>query len=91
MSILDGFILEIMKSIPASKEEAGHIHIIVQRPYDHLVRDLKKTFKGQEDVTVKAESRYGQRRDEKEPVSYERRQAERRRKKETLVEVAIST
>jgi len=37
------------------------------------------------------DSRYGQRRTKKEPFSYERRQAERRRQKETLIEVVIST
>jgi len=93
MSILDGFVLNILKSISFSKkeEEAGQMSIIVQRPYDYLVRDLQKVFKGQEEVKVKVDSRYGQRRTKKEPVSYEHRQAERRRKKETLVEVVIST
>jgi len=91
MSILDGFVLNILKSISFSKEEAGHMNIIVRRPYDYLVRDLQKVFKNQEDVKVKVDSRHGQRRTKKEPVSYEHRQAERRRKKETLVEVVIST
>ena len=91
MSILDGFVLNILKSLSFSKEATGQMSIIIRRPYDYLVKDLQKVFKGQEDVKVKVDSRHGQRRTKKEPVSYEHRQAERRRKKETLVEVVIST
>lgn len=90
MSILEGFLLNILKSDPISKEEAGQMNIIVRRPYDYLETELLKVFKGQTDVKVKVDSRYGQRRTKKEPFSYERRQAERRKQKETLVEVVIS-
>lgn len=76
MSILGGFLLKILKSAPISKEEAGQMSIIVRRPYDYK---------------VKVGSRYGQRRTKKEPFSYERRRDDGRRKKETLVEVVIST
>ena len=91
MSTLDGFLLKISKSTPISEKEAGQMNLIVRRPYDYLTTNFLRVFNGKEDVKVKVESRYGQRRTKKEPVSYERRQAERRRKKETLVEVVIST
>ena len=91
MSIMEGFLLKILKSYPFSKEETGQMSIIVRRPYDYLIRDLQKVFKGQEDVKVKTDSRYGQRRTKKESVSIERRQADRRITKETLVDVVIST
>ena len=90
MSILEGFLLKILKSAPISKEEAGQMNIIVRRPYDYLATDLLRVFNGQEDVKVKVDSRYGQRRTKKEPFSDERRLDDRRRKKETLVEVVIS-
>ena len=90
MSILEGFLLKILKSAPISKEEAGQMNIIVRRPYDYLATDLLRVFNGQEDVKVKVDSRYGQRRTKKEPFSDERRRDDRRRKKETLVEVVIS-
>lgn len=91
MSMLGGFLLKILKSAPISKEEAGQMSIIVRRPYDYLETELLKVFKGQKDVKVKVGSRYGQRRTKKEPFSYEGRRDDRRRKKETLVEVVIST
>jgi len=90
MSTLDGFLLKILKSTPISEKEAGQMNLIVRRPYDYLTTNFLRVFNGKEDVKVKVESRYGQRRTKKEPVSCERRQAERRRKKETLVEVVIS-
>ncbi|MBW1671307.1 MAG: hypothetical protein JRF20_08860 [Deltaproteobacteria bacterium] len=70
MSILKGFLLRILKSASISKEEAGQMSIIVLRPYDYLVTELLKVFKGQKDVKVKVDSRYGQRRTQKEPFSY---------------------
>lgn len=91
MNILDGFVLKILMSVAFSKEAIGKMSIIVRQPYDYLVTDLQRVFKRQEDVEVKVDSRYGQRRTKKEPVSYERRQADRRITKETLIEVVIST
>ena len=91
MSIPEGFLLSILKSASISKEEVGQMSIIVLRPSDYLVTELLKVFKGQKDVKVKVDSRYGQRRTKKEPFSYERRQVDRRKTKETLVEVVIST
>jgi hypothetical protein len=90
MRISDGFLLKILKSVPSSKQEIGQMNIIAVRPYDYLVTDLQRTFKGQEDVKVKLDRRYGQRRTQKGPFSDERRQADRRKIKETLVEVVIS-
>jgi len=91
MSILEGFLLKILKSDPISKEDAGQMNIIVRRPYDYLETELLKVFKDQKDAKVKVDSRYGHRRTKKEPFSFERRQDDRRRKKELLVEVVIST
>jgi hypothetical protein len=90
MNILEGFLMRIQKSTPISREDAGQMSIIVLQPYAYLATELIQTFKGQEDVKVKVDSREGQRRNKKESVSYERRRADRRRKKETLVEVVIS-
>jgi len=91
MSILDGFLLRILKSFTVSGKEAGKMSIIVLRPYAYLAAELQRVFKGQEDVEVKVDSRYGERRMKKESFLHERRQADRRSTKETLVEVVIST
>lgn len=92
MSILEGFLLKILRSDPISKEDAGQMNIIVRRPYDYLETELLKVFKGQKDIKVKVDRRrYGRIRTKQEPFSYERHQAEKRRQKETLIEVVIST
>jgi len=91
MSIPSGFLLNVIRSISISKKKTGKMSIIVLRPYAHLVTELHKVFKSQEDVEVKVDSRYGDRRTRKEPFSYEHRRADRRRAKETLLEVVIST
>ena len=91
MSIPSGFLLNVIRSISISKKKTGKMSIIVLRPYAHLVTELHKVFKSQEDVEVKVDSRYGDRRTRKEPFSYEHRLADRRSTKERLVEVVIST
>ena len=89
LSILNRFLLRIRKSPPFAEKEAEQLSIIIQRPYAYLIKELQKVFKDQEDVIVKVDSRYGQRRTKKEPFSNDRRQADRRRTKEMLVEVTI--
>ncbi len=65
--------------------------IVVMRPYARLEKELRSTFKGQEDVKVILDKRSGERRERLQAVSKDRRMADRRRPKEELVEVAIST
>ena len=91
MSILDGFLFRILKSFTGSGKEAGKMSIIVLRPYSFLVTELHGIFKGQEDVEVRVDRRFEQRRTKKESFSHEQRQSDRRSTKETLVEVVIST
>ena len=49
MSVLDGFVLKILKSVSSSNEDAGQMNIIVRQPYDYLVTDLLTVFKDQQD------------------------------------------
>jgi hypothetical protein len=91
VTIPSGFLLRILKSFTVSGKETWKMNIIVLRPYAFLVTELHKTFKSQEDVQVKVDSRHGEQRTKKEPFSYEHRLADRRSTKETLVEVVIST
>lgn len=90
MSILHGFWLKILKSVSFSKEEHPQMSIIVRQPYAYLETDLQKIFKGQEDVTVIVDRRYVQRRTKMEPFSLERRKSDRRKTRETLIDVVIS-
>ena len=65
--------------------------IVVQRPYARLEKELRSAFKGQEDIKVILDNRYLERRKSRQAVAINRRKAGRRRPKEELVEVVIST
>ncbi|MBA7708659.1 hypothetical protein ES703_117562 [subsurface metagenome] len=52
---------------------------------------LQSAFKGQEDIKVILDNRYLERRKSRQAVAINRRKAGRRRPKEELVEVVIST
>jgi hypothetical protein len=90
MKISENLLLKILKSAPFSKQETRPMNIIAYRPYDYLVKNLQSVFQDKEDVNVQMDRRYGQRRTQKLPFSDERRQDDRRKTKETLVEVIIS-
>jgi len=90
MTTPDGFLLRVLKSAPFSKQGAGEMNIIVSQPYAHLVSVLGRVFKGQGDVNIKVDDRQGERRERKGAFSDERRQAERRRTREILVEAIVS-
>jgi len=61
------------------------------RPYAHLERELRNTFKEEDDVKVILDKRYEERRTSQQAVEVERRHADQRQPKEELVEVVIST
>ncbi|MFQ5520187.1 MAG: hypothetical protein ACE5FK_02215 [Candidatus Methylomirabilia bacterium] len=63
--------------------------IVVRQSYAYLEEELRKVFDEQADVRVIVDRRHGERRASRQPVAAERRQADRRRSKEVLVEVAI--
>jgi hypothetical protein len=64
--------------------------IIIRQPYTHLLKEMCKTFGGNEDVRIMIDRRRDQRRKERQPVELERRRIERRRPKKELVEVTLS-
>jgi len=90
MNIFDGFLLRLTKSTSFFKKKTCQMSIIVRRPHDYLISELLRVFKSQEDVKIKMDDRYNERRTREEPFLYERRQADRRKTKETLIEVIIS-
>ena len=64
--------------------------IVVRRLYAYLQQELNRAFEGQENVRIVVDRRYDERRSLREPVTRERRQADRRRAKDEIVEVQIS-
>jgi len=91
MDLLNGFLIRILKSSQGSGEGTEQMCIIIRRPYAYLEAELKKTFEGQADVTVKLDRRYDERQRKKETHPSERRRTDRRKSKQELVEVVIAT
>ena len=91
MSYLHKFRLKISKSAHLSEGGPGITSIIIMRPYAHLERELRNTFKEEDDVKVILDKRYEERRTSQQAVEVERRHADQRQPKEELVEVVIST
>jgi phosphatidylserine/phosphatidylglycerophosphate/cardiolipin synthase-like enzyme len=90
MSIIPNFIMTIVKATALPAQSGGEMSIIIQRPYAFLEKELKNAFKGQEDVKVIVNGRYGERRATTRSITQERRKTDRRRSKEELVEVLLS-
>jgi len=86
---LPDFLLSIAKAAVPPEKHPGSICIIIKRPYTHLEDELRRTFEGQEDVKIVVDRRYGERRASRQPVSEDRRGADRRKKKDPLVEAII--
>ena len=76
MKLSHDFLLKILRWIPESNNETGNMWVIVQRPYDHLLNELRGVFKDQDEVVVKVDSRQEERRRREIPFSDERRQAD---------------
>jgi len=85
-----GFLMKIVSSDPEIRPSPCAMSIIIRQPYTHLLKEMCKTFGGKEDVMVMVDRRCGQRRAERQPVKLERRQAERRRPRQELVEVTLT-
>ncbi len=83
--------MRIAKKDSLLEESSGMMTVVVMRPYARLEKELRSVFKGQEDVKVISDKRYGERRKRLQAVTKECRKDDRRRPKEELVEVAIST
>ena len=89
MTSLPDFLLSIAKAAVPPEKHPGSICIIIKRPYTHLEDELRRTFEGQEDVKIVVDRRYEERRVGRQPVSEDRRGADRRKKKDPLVEAII--
>lgn len=91
MRLSPEFLLKITKTANSSEKGSKTMHIIAYQPYIHLEKELQRAFKGQEDVKVTVDRRYGERRTGQKKVELDRRKSDRRQSKEKLLEVVIST
>ena len=85
------FSLRIAKKPLSSGESEIKSTIVIQQPFAHLEKELRTVFKGQEDVNIILDRRYGERRERREAVKVDRRKSGRRNPKEELAELVIST
>ncbi len=85
------FSLRIAKKSLSSGESEIKSTIVIQQPYAHLEKELCAVFKGQEDVKVILDRRYGERRERRKAVKVDHRKSNRRDPKEELAELIIST
>ena len=83
--------MKIAKKDSLPEEMTRTMTIVVMRPYARLEKELRSAFKGDDGVKVILDKRSGERRKKLEDVAKDRRKDDRRRPKEELVEVAIST
>ena len=84
------FKIRIARENHMPEEKSGNMTIVIFQPYVHLKRELLNAFKGQEDVKIILDRRYGERRKTQKVVQRERRQGDRRKSKQEIAEVAIS-
>jgi hypothetical protein len=90
MSLVPKFLLKIIKPAATSGEEGAIMSIIIQRPYSHLEKELRSVFKGEKDVKIIVDRRFGERRKSQQAVEVERRLVDQRQPKEELIEAVIS-
>jgi len=90
MHFLPVFLLKIARATARPEGGGPAMVIVVRRLYAYLQQELNRAFEGQENVRIVVDRRYDERRSLREPVTRERRQADRRRAKDEIVEVQIS-
>ena len=90
MKLSHDFLIKILQSVPAVNDGHGRMHLIVKHPYVHLLTELHEVFGEQGDVEIKLDKRQGERRTLGQPCAPERRQQDRRKDKETLLEVILA-
>ena len=88
--VLPQFLFRIFKGVSTSEKGTEIMSIIIRKPYAHLEEELIKTFKGQKDVQVIVDKRYGERRKTQQDIEKERRHDNRRQPKDEIVDVVLS-
>jgi hypothetical protein len=94
MELPSGFVLKAVRANKESQMETGKgkMLLIVGKRYAHLQKALRETFDGQEDVEIWVDRRKGQkgRRKGGVPVPVDRKQTDRRKRKEEVLEIILS-
>ena len=88
MEFVPTFVLSIL-GVAGLSHNPARMRLIVRRPYAHLENRLRRAFEGRADVEVIADRRWRERRVGARPVEGERRRADRRSRKEEILEIVI--
>lgn len=87
--MMSKFIVKVLNPVSEGEKRHKPMYIIIRQPYKHLFKEMCRTFGANGTVKVMVDRRHGQRRKKSRPVKSERRQANRRRSKEDLLEVVL--
>ncbi|MGM0426932.1 MAG: hypothetical protein ACQEQ7_06815 [Thermodesulfobacteriota bacterium] len=90
MPPLPDLAMKISRTAAPHEGGAGEMVIIIQRPYAHLEKELRRTFGNGNKTRVIIDRRMGERRGRGEAVAEDRRWRDRRAHKEQLLEVVIN-
>jgi hypothetical protein len=90
MEPLPGILVSILRANPGPEHGRGTMYIIIKQAHAYLQETLRRAFEGQENVQVIVDRRSSERRTTRGSVAFERRQADRRRSREHLVEVIVT-
>ena len=86
---IPAFVVRMLSVTEGLRHNPGRMLLIVRRPYGHLEERLRKAFEGRADIVVIPDRRRSDRRASARPVQDERRRAERRSRKEEMLEVVF--
>jgi len=87
---LPGILVSILRANPGPGHGLGTMYVIIAQTHAYLEGTIRTAFEGQENVRIMVDRRHGERRATSESVPFERRQADRRRSRENLVEVVVT-
>jgi hypothetical protein len=83
------FVGRVFSATGALPHHPAHLLVIVRRPYAHIEDHLRSAFEGRDDVVIIQDRRRRVRRMSAGSYREERRRAERRSRKEDVLEVVI--
>jgi hypothetical protein len=89
MEFVPTFFLSVLGVAEELHHNPARMRLIVRRSYAHLENRLRRAFEGRADVEVIADRRWRERRVAARAVEGERRRAERRARKEEILEIVI--
>jgi hypothetical protein len=89
MEFVPAFFLSVLGVAEALHHNPARMRVIVRRSYAHLENRLRRAFEGRADVEVIADRRWRERRAAARPIEAERRRADRRARKEEILEIVI--